>query len=203
MRRVALAFDTSNYTTSAAYYDAAEGRLHNCGRLLTVEKGGRGLRQSDAVFAHIKNLPEVVRELFPGGAGDIEAVGVSERPRAAEGSYMPCFLAGVASAETLSAASGRPLYRFSHQQGHIAAAAYGAGKPGLLASEFLVWHLSGGTTELLRAVPDNETIVKAELVAATGDLSAGQVTDRAGVKLGLGFPAGRELDALAQRCVSP
>ena len=48
-----LGFDTSNYTTSVAYFDGTQGC--NCSKLLPVKMGELGLRQSDAVFAHIKS----------------------------------------------------------------------------------------------------------------------------------------------------
>lgn len=90
---IAIGFDTSNYTTSCASFDGAEGR--NVSRLLPVKPGALGLRQSDALFHHIKRLPELSDSLFASiPAAQIGAVGVSTRPRAVEGSYMPCFLAG-------------------------------------------------------------------------------------------------------------
>lgn len=202
---LSLGFDTSNYTTSAALYDVGTGRLRNCGRLLSVNEGQKGLRQSDALFQHIKNLPAVLDELREDAAfeGVPAVVGVSARPRSVEGSYMPCFLAGVAAAKAAAAAAGAPLYEFSHQEGHIAAAAYGADMPGLLSGEFLAWHLSGGTSELVRVFPDEKNIISVELAGGTSDLSAGQAIDRAGVALGLDFPCGRELDRLSLMCERP
>ena len=81
-----LAFDTSNYTTSVASFDGTAG--HNISRLLDVEQGALGLRQSDALFAHVKRLPELADRLFSdiGTDAGFEAVGVSTRPRAVEGS---------------------------------------------------------------------------------------------------------------------
>jgi N6-L-threonylcarbamoyladenine synthase len=202
---LALGFDTSNYTTSAAQYDLSTGRLRNCGRLLSVLEGHKGLRQSDALFQHIKNLPLVIDELGEDKtfAAVPAAVGVSTRPRSVEGSYMPCFLAGIAAAKAAAASACAPLYEFSHQEGHIAAAAYGAGRLELMQNEFLAWHLSGGTSELVRVMPNAEKILTVELIGETSDLSAGQVIDRAGVAIGLSFPCGKELDKLSMECESP
>ena len=58
---VSFGLDTSNYTTSAALYDSGNGKYVNSRRLLEVDAGNVGLRQSDALFKHIKNLPEIVR----------------------------------------------------------------------------------------------------------------------------------------------
>lgn len=151
-----LAFDTSNYTTSVASFDGTAG--HNISRLLDVEQGALGLRQSDALFAHVKRLPELADRLFSdiGTDAGFEAVGVSTRPRAVEGSYMPCFLAGESQARVLGAALGVPVLPFSHQQGHIAASLWGSGHMELMDEPHLAWHLSGGTTELLRVTPEGK-----------------------------------------------
>ena len=189
-----LGFDTSNYPTSAAVF--GDGTAENRGRLLTVPEGALGLRQSDALFQHVKRLHLMVEQLRADGAvGEIAAVGASVQPRAVEGSYMPCFLVGEGEGRTLAAALGVPFYPCSHQQGHIAAAAWSAGRADLLDKPHLAWHLSGGTTELLRVEPEGHT-VRAEAVGGTSDIAAGQLVDRAGVLLGLPFPAGKALDAL-------
>ncbi len=189
-----LGFDTSNYTTSAAVF--GDGRAENRGKLLTVPEGALGLRQSDALFQHVKRLHLMVEELRADGAiGQITAVGASTRPREVEGSYMPCFLVGEGEGRALAAALGAPFYPCSHQQGHIAAAAWSAGREDLLDRPHLAWHLSGGTTELLRVEAEGHT-VRAEVVGGTSDISAGQLVDRTGLLLGLPFPAGKALDAL-------
>lgn len=190
-----LGIDTSNYTTSAAVFDGAAGE--NAGKLLEVRPGELGLRQSDALFQHVKALPERFETLRVGGwLEGIAAVGASTRPRAVEGSYMPCFLAGESQGRTLAAALGVPFFACSHQQGHIAAAAWSAGRLDLLDRPVLAWHLSGGTTELLHVEPDGVN-VRATLLGGTSDISAGQLIDRTGVLLGLDFPAGKAVDALA------
>ena len=194
-----LAFDTSNYTTSVALFDGSQGR--NMSHLLDVEPGALGLRQSDALFAHIKRLPELTDRLFSdSGAGNICAIGASTRPRAVEGSYMPCFLAGQSQAQVMASALGVPFYAFSHQQGHIAASLWSSGHMELMDEPHLAWHLSGGTTELLYVSPDGLN-VKAEKIGGTTDISAGQLIDRTGQLLGLPFPAGKALDALSREAV--
>ena len=192
-----LALDTSNYTTSAAAFDGREGE--NVGRLLQVRPGELGLRQSDALFQHVKQLPQLMEQLASQGQlENIQAVGASTRPRAVEGSYMPCFLAGTSQAQCLARTLGVPFFAFSHQQGHLAAAAWSAGRLDLLEGPFLAWQLSGGTTELLRAEPEQDGVaMTAEILGGTSDISAGQLIDRTGVLLGLQFPAGKALDGLS------
>lgn len=194
MTGTALGLDTSNYTTSAAVFDGRDGS--NAGRLLDVRPGELGLRQSDALFQHTKRLPRMLEQLAGQGLlQNLAAVGASTAPRRVEGSYMPCFLVGSSQGQSLSAALGVPFYAFSHQEGHLAAAAWSAGHMELLEQPFLAWHLSGGTTELLLVRPQG-TNVAAEKLGGTSDISAGQLIDRTGVLLGLQFPAGKALDEL-------
>ena len=192
----ALGLDTSNYTTSAAVFDGAGGE--NAGQLLTVRPGELGLRQSDALFQHVKALPQRLHELRQSGWLDgLSAIGASDRPRAVEGSYMPCFLAGDSLGQALALTLAVPFYRVSHQQGHLAAAAWSAGRLDLLERPMLAWHLSGGTTELLYVEPDGINVT-ARRIGGTSDISAGQLIDRTGVLLGLDFPAGKAVDQLGK-----
>ena len=191
-----IGIDTSNYTTSIAWFDGETGE--NCSRLLPVKPGELGLRQSDAVFAHTKSLPELSGRLFSNSeVGKITAVGVSTRPRAVEGSYMPCFMVGYSHAKLLSDALGVPLIEVSHQQGHVAASLWSAGHLELMDEPHLAWHLSGGTTELLLVEPEGLN-VKCTKIGGTTDISAGQLIDRTGVMLDLPFPAGKHIDALSK-----
>ena len=191
-----IGFDTSNYTTSIAFFDG-EGGL-NCSKLLPVKAGELGLRQSDAVFHHTKSLPELSGRLFSNvELGKVTAVGVSTRPRAVEGSYMPCFMVGYSHAKLLADALQVPLVECSHQQGHVAASLWSAGRLDLMDVPHLAWHLSGGTTELLLVEPEGKN-VKCTRIGGTTDISAGQLIDRTGQLLGQPFPAGKHIDALSK-----
>ena len=192
-----LGIDTSNYATSLAVYDAESDSVPvMLKRFLPVREGALGLRQSDAVFHHTAALPQMIEELkSKTDCRELSAVGVSVKPRPAEGSYMPCFLVGRAVGGAMSAALGAPLVETTHQQGHIAAALYAAGGD-LYEKRALVFHLSGGTTELLLV----ERLQVLRVVGASRDLYAGQAVDRLGVKLGYGFPAGAEVSRLAEGC---
>lgn len=206
---VILAIDTSNYTTSAACSTPDRGHvsggflIKQAKQLLSVRTGERGLRQSDALFAHTCNLPPLVEGLLSSLPEDTEiaAVGCSTTPRRQEGSYMPCFLAGENVARGIAAALRVPYYTFSHQEGHIAAAAYSAtdalGDSTLADAPFLAFHVSGGTTDLLRVTP-SENRYEIEMLGTSLDLHAGQAVDRVGVMLGLSFPCGPALEQLAK-----
>lgn len=199
MNRYALGIDTSNYRTSCALLNTESGSFENIGELLDVPPGELGLRQSDALFQHVRRLPELMERLCADLDGPIVALGVSDRPRRREDSYMPCFLAGISAARSAAAVLRlRPCF-FSHQEGHIASALYSANKLSWLSAPFLSWHLSGGTTELLWVRSEKQGVMDVQIVGGSRDLAAGQIIDRAGVALGLPFPAGPHLEALALR----
>jgi N6-L-threonylcarbamoyladenine synthase len=154
--------------------------------------GSRGLRQSDAVFEHVRQLPFLLEELGRAAAGyEIAAVCASGKPRDGEDSYMPVFLAGDAQGRGLAALLHIPCIAATHQAGHVRAAMLDSG---LEASEFLAVHLSGGTTEVLHVRGTNIACI-----GGTLDLNAGQLVDRVGVMLKLPFPCGPHLEKLAVR----
>lgn len=192
-----LGIDTSNYTTSACIYDSETGEVFQQKLLLPVKEGERGLRQSDAVFHHTARLYPLVEKLFERCGTEFDAIGVSEKPRDAEGSYMPCFLVGINAARCVGAATAKPVYSFSHQAGHIAAALYSSGKMNLMDEKFIAFHVSGGTSEMLLVSPGSERVFDVEIIGGTSDLNCGQAVDRAGVMMGLSFPCGMELERLA------
>lgn len=188
---VVIGFDTSNYRTSVAAVTLDGEILVNHRELLPVSDGERGLRQSDAVFAHIRQLRNSGKELRTAlQNAEIAAVAASTKPRDGEDSYMPVFQAGYTAGNLLASALNVPFYETTHQRGHLAAALHGTKLEG--TERLLAIHLSGGTTDLLALVGE-----KLEQIGGSADLHAGQLVDRAGVAMGLGFPAGEALEALA------
>ncbi|MCE5196464.1 MAG: O-sialoglycoprotein endopeptidase [Negativicutes bacterium] len=194
MNEWVLGIDTSNYTTSLAAVTLDHQLLHQQRQLLSVAMGERGLRQSEAVFAHLRSISQQFLQLERPDYPPV-AIGVSNQPRSLPGSYMPVFLVGNQFAAVLSQMLKIPLYTYSHQEGHIKAGLFSAGEPDL--PQFLSVHLSGGTTELL-LVKQEEHHFRETILAATDDISAGQLIDRIGVAMGLPFPAGPALEKLAQ-----
>ena len=196
-----LGIDTSNYTTSAALYDTRTAEVFQSKMLLPVKPGEKGVRQSDAVFHHTVQLPQVISSLREktGGFSRIDGVSVSTRPRNIDGSYMPCFTVGHSTARILSDILNVPMREFSHQEGHIAAALYSSGRLELMNSRFIAFHVSGGTTEAL-IVSGNGSGFDCELIASSLDLKAGQAIDRTAVMMGLPFPGGVHLEQLAVEC---
>ncbi len=195
---ITLGIDTSNYATSLAVYDSIGEVVVAKKRFLPVKTGQLGLRQSDALFHHTLALPELLAEV--GAAFDltqIDAVGVSAKPRPVQGSYMPCFLAGLNMATAFAAAKNLPLVQTTHQQGHAAAAIFATNHPAFFDQPVLLFHISGGTTDLLLCENGSKQLT---LLGTSSDLYAGQAVDRIGVKLGFAFPAGAEVSRLAAQC---
>ena len=193
-----LGIDTSNYATSLAVFDTNAGEVVcDCKKFLPVKTGQLGLRQSDALFHHTVALPEMLSDLACRvDLQNVEAVGVSARPRPVDGSYMPCFLAGVSAATAFALSRNLSLVQTTHQQGHIAAALYATGNLDFLNQECLVFHVSGGTTDLLLCHGADSV----QMLGTSSDLYAGQAVDRLGVRLGFPFPAGQYVSEQAALC---
>lgn len=201
MSRYFIGVDTSCYTTSVSCI-SEEGIVFEKRTMLSVPLGARGLRQSDAVFQHVKNLPELTRALFERvERGRVAAIAVSAKPTADEGSYMPVFLAGKLNATAIASALDVPLYETTHQAGHVRAAMFG-NETELSGEMFLAMHLSGGTTDLLTVELSGGSVGEIRKIGGCDDLHAGQFVDRVGVKMGLPFPSGTELEKLAVRATA-
>ena len=202
MISLTLGVDTSNYTTSLALC-SNNTIIAQTRRLLPVDEGKCGLRQSEALFAHTKALPILAKELFEsvGQEFKICAVGYSGYPRDVQGSYMPCFLAGQSFASAVAYSGNVPLYCFSHQAGHIRAALHNKDNLEIMGKDIISFHISGGTSEIVYVSKSNNRQVPFDIkiLGGSDDLNAGQAIDRIGVKLGFDFPCGIELDKLSMQ----
>lgn len=191
-----LGIDTSNYTTSVALYNTEDKSVINIKKLLPVKQGEKGIRQSDAVFHHTVQLPELIEKLFRENNIKIDGIGVSTKPCNVDDSYMPCFLVGISVAKSISRVLNIPLYEFSHQDGHIVAALYSANRLDLINEPFIAFHISGGTSQTIRVEPVLDYF-KTDVISESLDLKAGQAIDRVGLMMGLQFPCGPELEKFA------
>ena len=195
-----VGIDTSNYTTSASVVTSDGRVLLNYKSLLPVKEGERGLRQSDAVYAHVKNQPSAMaalsRVITEYGLVPV-AVGFSASPTNSADSFMPCFMCGRAFADTFAAGHNIPVYSYSHQEGHIAAAAFSATADlELLTKKLIAFHVSGGTTDVVICTPDKFRF-NTQRIGGSNDLHAGQLIDRVAVMMGLQFPGGPEIERSA------
>jgi len=187
-----LAFDTSCYTTSVAA--VTEDAVVFDERVpLEVPEGAAGLRQSEALFRHIRNLKTILSG-FP--RFNIRAVAYSEKPRPAEGSYMPVFCAGETAALACAAAAGADAYALTHQHGHLYSAYFGNE---VEDGEHIAFHVSGGTLDILKINVEDMVITQIAPLGGKLDITCGQLIDRVGVAAGLGFPAGARMEALYKK----
>ncbi|MGL5207455.1 MAG: O-sialoglycoprotein endopeptidase, partial [Acidaminococcaceae bacterium] len=194
---VYLGIDTSCYTTSVAVLDRQGNLVDEARRVLKVKPGKRGLAQSEMVFQHTRNLPELIEKTFCRHDMKIIGIGVSKQPRPIENSYMPAFLSGYGMARSLAAILDAELVSISHQENHLEAGIWSAGFPS--SAKFLMLHASGGTTDLLLVETKSQNKFLLREIGGSIDLHAGQYIDRVGVALGLKFPAGAELEKIAEQ----
>lgn len=189
MTKYYLGIDTSAYTTSVGVIDEDNNIVCNERKILKVKQGNRGLRQQEAIFQHMLNFPEIMEVVSDAvDLKKIVSVSASTKPRGLEDSYMPVFLFGKGQAVLISKLLGVKYSSFSHQEGHIGSILISDERPG----ELLAVHISGGTTEILKV--ENREKLDVEIIGGTKDISIGQLVDRVGVRLGLQFPAGKEMD---------
>ena len=198
--RIIIGIDTSCYTTSIAAITLNREIVFNEKIMLNVKNGERGLRQSEAVFQHIKNFGEIsdnLKKHIHKKGYKVEMICASARPRDVEDSYMPVFEVGKNFAKTMAALFDCEMFETTHQENHIAASLYGCKKEDL--DRFISVHMSGGTMEILLTEKDNKGY-KTEIVGGTKDISFGQLIDRVGVRMGHDFPAGKYIDEKALLC---
>jgi len=171
--------------------------------MLPVEAGEKGLRQSEALYKHLINLPSMFKEM-EGVLGfslaeRLAVVAVSEKPCRRDESYMPVFRAGYGFGQAIASSLGVPLVASTHQEGHLMSALWSAGIVDYCRRlPFLAYHLSGGTNELIlvKDITKSPFAFEYESIAASLDITAGQLIDRVGQCLGLPFPAGPYLEKL-------
>ena len=187
-----LGIDTSCYTSSIAIVDENGNVLQDRRKSLEVKEGQRGLRQSEMIFQHINNL----KNIFPEKCGNLTAVGASIRPMPQEDSYMPVFNVAGSYGEIIARTAGAFFYPMTHQEGHIGAGLYGND---INEGKLLCFHISGGTTELVSAKIREGVVENIKEITSSTDIAAGQLIDRTGVRMGLGFPAGEELSGMAEK----
>ena len=198
--RIIIGIDTSCYTTSIAAITLNREIVFNEKIMLNVKNGERGLRQSDAVFQHIKNFGDISERLkkhIHKKGYEVEMICASAKPRDVEESYMPVFEVGKNFAKTMAAIFDCEMLETTHQENHIAASLYGCDKEDL--ERFISVHMSGGTMEILLTEKGDKGY-KTEIVGGTKDISFGQLIDRVGVKMGYDFPSGKYVDENALLC---
>jgi N6-L-threonylcarbamoyladenine synthase len=138
---------------------------------------------------HLELVSPVVREaLAEAGAGldDVESVAVTQGP-----GLVGALLVGLSAAKALAWARGLPLVPVDHLHGHVASLYLGSDP---VEPPFLCLLASGGHTLLLE-VRDRSGY---RVLGTSIDDAAGEAFDKGARLLGLGYPGGAAIDALAQ-----
>ena len=118
---------------------------------------------------------------------DLDAVAVTYAP-----GLIGAVLVGVNFAKSVAYALGLPLIPVHHVRGHIAANYIAFPE---LEPPFLALAISGGNTLIV----DVKTYTDMEVIGATRDDAAGECFDKAARVLGLPYPGGAPMDALAKK----
>jgi N6-L-threonylcarbamoyladenine synthase len=187
---VILAIESSCDETAAAVI-TPEGEIKSSVVASQAELHARfgGVVPEIASRRHLELVMPVVREALGdagAGLGDLDAVAVTVRP-----GLIGALLVGVSAAKALAWSRRLPLIPVNHLHGHVASLFL---QPLDLAPPFTCLLASGGHTMLL----DVQTRGAYEVLGTTLDDAAGEAFDKGARLLGLGYPGGREIDALAR-----
>ncbi len=140
--------------------------------------------------AHSEAICPIVTEALEKSGkdiSDIDAIAVTAKP-----GLIGALLVGVSFAKSLAYATGKPLIPVNHIKGHVAANyfVYPELKPPFLAAV-----VSGGHTSIIKV----SSYTDFERIGRTRDDAAGEAFDKVGRVMGLYYPCGAEMDALASK----
>lgn len=200
-----LGIESSCDETAAAVVRAGSEALSNVvASQMSLHANYGGVVPELASREHLRNVVPVVREaMAQAGVGfdDLDAIAVTEGPGLAG-----ALLVGITYAKALAFGLGKPLIGVNHLEGHIHAvlmeARQRSEKPMELPLLALV--VSGGHTHLYLAQQDlarqgEQGAWSYRNVGRTVDDAAGEAYDKVAKLLGLGYPGGPWIDALALR----
>lgn len=187
--RLVLAIETSCDDTSVALLeDGARLRAHVVAGQ-DVHRLYGGVVPELASRAHLTQLPLAMRAALDEAGGSLEDVtglAVTHAP-----GLVGSLVIGVAYAKALALSLGRPLVGIDHIEAHLHSAGLEHGEA---AEPFVALVVSGGHTELVSVPRSGE----AHWLGATLDDAAGEAFDKVAKRLGLGFPGGPAIEALAR-----
>ncbi len=186
-----LGIETSCDETGVALYDGEQGLLaHAVYSQVELHADYGGVVPELASRDHVRKLAPMVRQLLEqaGLSGrDIDGVAYTAGPGLAG-----ALLVGAAFGRSLATAWGVPAIGVHHMEGHLLAPLLEAEHPGF---PFVALLVSGGHTQLVRV----EGIGRYHLLGESVDDAAGEAFDKTAKLLGLGYPGGPALAALAEQ----
>lgn len=185
-----LAIETSCDDTCAAVVTAdGEIRSNLIASQMDHDRFG-GVVPEIASRRHLELLDDVVTSALSDAGvalGDIDAIAATRGP-----GLIGALLVGFSYAKALAAAAGKPLIAVDHLHGHVAANFL---QPEPFEPPFLCLVASGGHTFIAK-VTERASF---EVIGSTTDDAAGEAFDKGARLLGLGYPGGAALDALAKQ----
>ena len=187
-----LGIETSCDETGVAVYDTAARRLlaHRVHSQVAMHEAYGGVVPELASRDHIRRLVPLARQVLDASgrkAADLGGVGYTEGPGLAG-----ALLVGASFAHALAHALGIPAVGIHHLEGHLLSPLLGTPKPDF---PFVALLVSGGHTQLMRV----DGVGEYSLLGETQDDAAGEAFDKTAKLLGLGYPGGPALSALAER----
>jgi N6-L-threonylcarbamoyladenine synthase len=197
--RLILGIESSCDETAAAVVGCGTEVLSNVvASQIALHAAYGGVVPELASREHLRNIVPVVRQAIAEAGisfSDLDAIAVTEGPGLAG-----ALLVGILYAKALAFGLGKPLIAVNHLEGHIHAVVMEARRQGELTAEFplLALVVSGGHTHLYLAAEDARTGAWTyRNVGRTVDDAAGEAFDKVAKLLGLGYPGGPWIDALA------
>jgi len=186
-----LGIETSCDETGVALYDAAAGQLlaHAVHSQVDMHDAYGGVVPELASRDHVRRLVPLARQVLARSGrqpGDLGAVAYTEGPGLAG-----ALLVGAAFGHALAAALGVPAMGIHHLEGHLLSPLLSARRPEF---PFVALLVSGGHTQLMRV----DGVGRYGLLGETQDDAAGEAFDKTATLLGLGYPGGPALAALAE-----
>jgi N6-L-threonylcarbamoyladenine synthase len=187
-----LGIETSCDETGVALYDATAGGLlaHAVHSQVEMHEAYGGVVPELASRDHVRRLVPLTRRVLVEagrGVGDVAAVAYTEGPGLAG-----ALLVGASFAHALAAGLGVPAIGVHHLEAHLLSPMLSAARP---AFPFVALLVSGGHTQLMRV----DAVARYALLGETQDDAAGEAFDKTATLLGLGYPGGPALAALAER----
>jgi tRNA N6-adenosine threonylcarbamoyltransferase len=191
-RMLILGIETSCDETGVALYDASAGQLlaHAVHSQVEMHEAYGGVVPELASRDHIRRLVPLARRVLAEAGRDVRAVAAvayTEGPGLAG-----ALLVGASFGHALAVALGVPALGIHHLEGHLLSPLLSAGRP---AFPFVALLVSGGHTQLMRV----DAVGRYTLLGETQDDAAGEAFDKTATLLGLGYPGGPALAALAER----
>ena len=185
-----LAIESSCDETAAAVVQGGRTVLSNCiSSQIALHQIYGGVVPEIASRKHLEAIDAVVREAMKTaetGWDDIDAIAVTYGP-----GLVGALLVGVAHAKALAYALNKPLLGVHHIEGHIAANYITDPQ---WEPPYLCLVVSGGHTHLVLV----EEYTRYTILGKTRDDAAGEAFDKVARAIGLGYPGGPKIDAVAK-----